>query len=260
MIDVEGERKKIVSEIKAIESKMNSINAWDDGFPELGSRGDKLTEIKDALEYLAEIYPPQKGDPFRELLWRVNCVSQARGKMETAERRAAEDEAADQKGTTQSRNLSDAPDHDDDIFDDIFNYVADYDDEAKLMIADRQLQALASWIDVQSDSLYPDDPERSFGGPLCKEDEILENATTRFTLSLDAGYPLQWSTNGILIASSDGYRELKAVCDRHGLELRLIGNGLLRCIDPLEKPNYPARLMGGTYFAVEIERAWFMGD
>ena len=228
MIDVEGERKKIVSEIEAIESKMNSINAWDDRFPELGSRDDKLTEIKDALEHLAEIYPPQKGDPFRELLWRVNCVSQARGKMETAERRAA-----------------------------------DYDDEAKLMIADRQLQALASWIDVQSDSLYQDDPERSFGGPLYKEDEILENATTRFTLSLDAGYPLQFDsmrTNGILIASSDGYRELKAVCDRHGLELRLIGNGLLRCIDPLEDPNYPERLMGGTYFAVEIERAWFMGD
>jgi hypothetical protein len=228
MIDVEGERKKIVSEIEAIESKMNSINAWDDRFPELGSRDDKLTEIKDALEHLAEIYPPQKGDPFRELLWRVNCVSQARGKMDTAERRAA-----------------------------------DYDDEAKLMIADRQLQALASWIDVQSDSLYQDDPERSFGGPLYKEDEILENATTRFTLSLDAGYPLQFDsmrTNGILIASSDGYRELKAVCDRHGLELRLIGNGLLRCIDPLEDPNYPERLMGGTYFAVEIERAWFMGD
>jgi hypothetical protein len=228
MIDVEGERKKIVSEIEAIESKMNSINAWDDRFPELGSRDDKLTEIKGALEHLAEIYPPQKGDPFRELLWRVNCVSQARGKMDTAERRAA-----------------------------------DYDDEAKLMIADRQLQALASWIDVQSDSLYQDDPERSFGGPLYKEDEILENATTRFTLSLDAGYPLQFDsmrTNGILIASSDGYRELKAVCDRHGLELRLIGNGLLRCIDPLEDPNYPERLMGGTYFAVEIERAWFMGD
>jgi hypothetical protein len=228
MIDVEGERKKIVSEIEAIESKMNSINAWDDRFPELGSRDDKLTEIKDALEHLAEIYPPQKGDPFRELLWRVNCVSQARGKMDTAERRAA-----------------------------------DYDDEAKLMIADRQLQALASWIDVQSDSLYQDDPERSFGGPLYKEDEILENATTRFTLSLDAGYPLQFDsmrTNGILIASSDGYRELKAVCDRHGLEVRLIGNGLLRCIDPLEDPNYPERLMGGTYFAVEIERAWFMGD
>ncbi len=250
MIDVERERRKVVSEIEAIESRMNSLNAWDDGFPELGSRDDKLTEIKEAIDHLAKIYPPQKGEPFREILWRVNCLSQARGKLETAKRRATEDVAADQKGTKRRPKFLD--------------HINEYDDEAKLMIANRQLQALAVWIDAQyeqSDSRDASDREKSFGGSRYKEDEIFESATTRFTLSVDAGYPLQFDetrTNGTLIASSDGYRELKDACNRHGFKLRLIGNGLLRCIDPPEKPNYPAHLVGGNYFAVEIERAWFM--